>query len=205
MNAAVAYADLLHFGKPVLRTGDAALRLGMGCAAATRMLGRLAHAGLVKPLRHGLWSLVMEIDPLLLPEYLTAPYPAYVSFYTALYLHGMISQIPQITYVASLGQPRRVETAVGKYSIHRLSPEYFGGYEVKQSGIKIATPEKALVDVLYLSNVRSRLFGRLPELELTSTFRVRNARRWVSTIRDPHRRAMVSRRLEAILAGRPAR
>ena len=205
MNAAHAYADLQRLGKPVITTAEAAARWRATRSATSRMMGRLASAGLVRPLRRGFWSLLRDNDPLILPEYLTAPFPAYISFQSALHLHGMISQIPSVIYVASLAPTRTIETTVGTYSVHRLSPEFFGGYEVRESGIQLARPEKALLDVLYLANTRSRLFTRLPELDLPSRFNIRDARRWIARISSPYRRTMVTRRLNAILAGHQGR
>jgi hypothetical protein len=68
----------------------------------------------------------------------------------------MISQIPQVTYVASLSPTRRVETRLGTYSIHRIAPSFFGGYDTREGGVRLARPEKALLDVLYLTPARSR-------------------------------------------------
>ena len=47
----------------------------------------------------GLWATDLSLDPLRLPEYLTAPLPSYVSFQSALFFHGMISQIPNVIVV----------------------------------------------------------------------------------------------------------
>jgi predicted transcriptional regulator of viral defense system len=200
MKSLDAYAELQRFGKPVVTTGDAAVRLKTTLSAASRILGRLKNSGLVTPVRRGLWSLRSDLDPLALPEYLTAPFPAYVSLQSALYFHGMISQVPQVIFVASLGRTRRVTTSMGTYSIHRLVPEFFGGYRTDSSReIKMATREKALLDVLYLAAARSRLFARLPELELPQWFRVRECRRWISRIPAAYRRKMVTDRLETIL------
>jgi predicted transcriptional regulator of viral defense system len=195
-----AYADLRQFGSPVLTTDDATTRLRVTRSAASRILARLAAAGLVHSLRRGIWSLVSDLDPLALSEYLTAPFPAYVSFQSALYLRGMISQIPQVVYVASLARTQRIVTSIGTYSIHHLAPEFFGGFRTDtDTSIHIASPEKALLDVLYLSNVRSRLFAALPEVEIPADFDEREARRWIGRIRSAYRRAMVSQRLEALL------
>lgn len=203
MTTVEAYADLRRFGRPVITTEDAALRLGATLSAATRILARLAHARLLLKLRRGLWSLDVKMDPLAISEYLTTPFPAYVSFQSALHLHGMISQIPQVIYVASLGPTRRVVTSIGTYSIHRLAPELFGGFTAPpDSAVRVAMPEKALVDTLYLSCTKSRLFARLPELELPQNFHVREARRWVARIPAAYRRTMVERRLDALLAER---
>jgi predicted transcriptional regulator of viral defense system len=186
-------------GKPVVTTEETALRLRLTASAATRALGRLAAAGLVLHLRHGLWALDPKIDPLLLPEYLTAPFPAYVSMQSALHLHGMISQVPQVIYVASLSPTKRVETRVGDYSIHRLKPTFFGGFAIAGASVRVATPEKALLDVLYLTPARSRLFAALPEVEIPSHFDEKEARRWVRRIPQGPRRKAVQQRLEALL------
>jgi predicted transcriptional regulator of viral defense system len=203
MRAIDAYADLRRFGKPVLTTEDAAVRMRVSLSAASRTLGRLADKGLILKLRHGLWSLDADIDPLRIPEHLTAPLPAYVSLHTALHRHGMIEQIPRVVYAASLATTRRIVTTIATYSIHRLAPEFFGGYETDRvAHVKMATPEKALLDVLYLTAARSRLFAHLPELELPRRFDVRECRRWIARIRAAYRRTMITRRFDAILSRR---
>jgi predicted transcriptional regulator of viral defense system len=210
MSAASALARLRALGKPVVTTNDAALVLGAERSAATQTLKRLAVAGLLKRIRHGLWATDLTLDPLLLPEYLTAPFPSYVSFQSALFLRGMVSQIPEVIYVASLAQPRRVTTSLGTFSIHRLAPPFFGGYEsVKNSGVRLATPEKALLDTLYLGPARSGLFAHLPEVELPEHFDRDRMRFWVGRISAGPRRRSVELRLAALLAthrrGREAR
>jgi predicted transcriptional regulator of viral defense system len=198
MRSVDAYADLRRFGKPVVTTDEAAIRLRAKRAATSRLLKRLADAGLIERLRHGLWSLEAGIDPLALPPYLAAPFPAYVSFQSALHLHGMLSQVPRAVYVASLGRTERVTTAVATYSIHRLAPRFFGGYQTLGSGICIATPEKALADVLYLAAARSRLFAALPEIELPRGFDARRLRPWLAKL-PRYRRSMIETRLAALL------
>lgn len=195
-----AYADLLGFGAAVVSTEDAAVRLHKSVSAASRILGRLADSGLVLRLRRGLWSLRRDLDPLLVPEFLTAPLPAYVSLHSALYSHGMIDQIPRVVYVVSLADTRRVATSIGTFSIHRIVPELFGGFTTDpRTGVKMASPEKALLDVLYLSAARSRLFVRLPETELSRGFSISEVRRWITRIPARYRRTMVARRFDALL------
>lgn len=198
--AAVTVLGRLNgLGKPVFTTGDAALYLGLTLSATSRALARLSAAGLVLPVRHGLWSLDLRIDPLRLPEHLTAPFPAYVSLQTALQLHGMISQIPQVVYVASLAPTRRIRTRIGVYSVHRLTPTFFGGFTTSPGGVRLATPEKALVDSLYLAPARSRLFAALPEVEIPHSFDRLAARRWIERIPPGPRREAVRGRLDALL------
>jgi predicted transcriptional regulator of viral defense system len=200
MNAAAALACVRALRKPVVSTSEAALILRGDRSGVTHTLGRLAHLGLLKRVRHGLWATDVDLDPLLLPEYLTAPYPSYVSFQSALLFHAMVSQIPTVIYVASLAPTRRVRTSLGTFSIHRIAPGVFGGYEIlKTSGVRLATPEKALFDTLYLAPARSRLFARLPPIELPEQFDVARATEWIRRIPAGLRRRAVDQRLKAIL------
>jgi predicted transcriptional regulator of viral defense system len=200
MNAASALAHLRGLGKRVVTTNDVTLTLGVERSAATQTLKRLAAEGLLKKIRHGLWTVDPALDPLLLPEYLTAPLPSYVSLQSALYLRGMVSQVPEVIYVASLAQTRRVKTTLGAFSIHRLAPTFFGGYEtLQESGVRLATPEKALIDTLYLGPTRSRMFAHLPEIEIPKGFDKRKVQEWVARIPAGPRRTSVERRLDRLL------
>ncbi len=182
-------------------TSDAAARLGLSSAAASQTLRRLQAAGLARFVRRGLWTVEDRIEPLALADYLTAPYPAYVSLQSALRLHGMIEQIPSVTYVVSLARTHRIRTALGTFSVHRVAPSFFGGFEVApRSWAKIATPEKALVDVCYLSGVKSHLFASLPELTLPRGFRRAAARAWLAKIPSARLRTLATRRFNALTA-----
>ena len=129
MNSTDALAVLKRLGVPALDTADAAAALGLTTAAASQTLTRLARVGFVRSVRHGTWWLEEALDPLRLPEYLTAPLPAYVSLQTALHRHGLIEQIPEVVYAVSLAKTQKVKTKVGTFSIHHMAPEVFGGFE----------------------------------------------------------------------------
>ena len=75
----------------------------------------------------------------------------------------------------------------------------FGGFAEAEDGGKLATPEKALVDFLYLSPARSRLFAALPEVELPKAFRVGAAREWVRRIPAGRLRTVAARKLDELL------
>jgi len=201
MNARDALGRLLRLRVPAVTTADTAAVLGITIEAASHALRRLGASGLLTPVRKGLWALGDRPDPLSLAEYVTAPYPSYVSLQSALYLHGMVDQIPAMTYLVSLGRSARVRTGLGTYSVHHVRPEFFGGARRDPgSGVKLASPEKALVDFLYLSPTRSRLFAALPELELPRSFSVRSARRWTALIPPGRLRTIVARELDLTLA-----
>ena len=79
----------------------------------------------------------------------------------------MISQIPGVIYAVSTARTRRWETPFGTVSLHHIAPALFFGFETAKGGrVRMAGPEKALLDILYLSPARSRLFAKLPELDL---------------------------------------
>ncbi len=201
MNAREALGRLRSLQIPAATTADAAAVLGLSTEAASHTLRRLASSGLVTSVRRGLWALSDRPDPLALAEYVTAPYPSYVSLQTALYRRGMIAQIPSMIYLVSLARGDRVETKVGTYSVHHIRPELFGGFEHDAaSGTKLALPEKALFDFLYLAPTRGRLFAALPELELPRGFRRSEARAWADRIPSRRSRTIVQRALDEVLA-----
>ncbi len=188
---------------PVFTTAEAAARLGLANAHASVSLARLRAAGLLVRLRRGVWALPGRVDALALPEYLTAPFPAYVSLQSALYLHGMVSQVPAVTYAVTLARTRRYATPLGTVSLHHVRPSFFFGYEdVGRGAGRLATREKALVDFLYLGPARSGLFRALPEIEWPKTFEPGVARAIVDRIEPASRRRAVARKLEELLERR---
>ena len=200
MNASSAYSAMLGLNVPFIETRDAAALWRCSIDTANKTLKRLAEAGLIAPVRHGLWSTARKFDPHLLPDYLTAPYPSYLSLQTALYLRGMISQIPEVVFVVSLARTERIRTTAGTFSIHHVTPSLLGGFDVLDSGIHLATAEKALVDLLYLSTGRSRLFSRLPELELPRGFSRKTAYEWLARIPSARAQKIATDRFKRILA-----
>lgn len=79
--------------------------------------------------------------------------PSYISLHTALAHYGMIPEaVVQITGVTSL-KTARFNNAFGTYSYLSVKPALMFGYEPKEAGLRtilFATPEKALLDLLYL-------------------------------------------------------
>jgi len=201
-----ALGTLASLDAPAFTTREAAARLRVTNAHASVSLARLRAAGLLVRLRRGLWAFRDRIDPLALPEILTAPFPAYVSLQSALYLHGMVSQVPAVTYAVTLARTRRFSTPLGTVSVHHVQPRFFFGYEAAgRAGGRLATPEKAIVDFLYLTPARSGLFRALPELEWPKSFRRSVVRSIVERIEPASRRRSVSLGLEKLLDARRER
>ena len=193
-----AEQKLLALKQPVLQTRDVSACLNIPHAQASKIVDRLAKAGRFVRLMRGKWATTTQLDPLILPEYLTVPFPSYISLQTALFYHGMISQIPQTIYAVSLARTHQYATPFGNISIHHLQPDFFFGFEIMNQ-IKIATPEKALIDVLYLTSARSRLFKTLPEVEFPTSFSRKKADAIIHTISSPRIKTLVQGRLAALL------
>ena len=141
MRTADAYGQLKQIGRPVIETREAAARLRTSTSNAGHRLRSAQEAGVVLHLRHGLWALDPDVDPNVVAPYLTAPLPAYVSFWSALARHDMIEQIPRQIFVASPARTRRITTPIATYSIHHLAPELFAGFEGSPERGYLATPE----------------------------------------------------------------
>lgn len=198
MRATDAYSDLLRMNRAIVTTREAGVRWRAEQRTAGRRLRVMEEAGLVRRLRRGLWALDPDIEPFVVAPYLTTPFPAYVSFWSAFSRHDMIEQIPRQISVASLDRARRITTTVGTYSIHHLAPELFGGYHGSEETGYLATPEKALFDTVYVrAAAGSRAF--FPELSLPPDFDDAQLKEWTGRIKGSRLRTLVSRRLREAL------
>jgi predicted transcriptional regulator of viral defense system len=118
-------------------------------------LTRWTKQGYVLRLRQGFYCF---------PEYLRQPNfsfyvsnyiykPSYVSLHSALAFYGIIPEaVTQITAVSSL-KTADFQNNFGSFSYMKIKHELIFGYEQKPFGersLLIATPEKAILDLLYL-------------------------------------------------------
>src|SRR5207253_5687993 len=112
-----------------------------------------------------------------------------------LYFHNMISQIPNIIYAVSVARAKIYKTPMATVSIHHIHPAFFFGYEEKGVNglLRIAYPEKALLDIFYLSQTKTRLFKTLPEVELPKNFKITIANRMIDKITSIRKRTLVQR------------
>jgi predicted transcriptional regulator of viral defense system len=194
----LSFAVLDRLG-PSITTGEAAAALHVSVSQASRFLRSLEENGLARRVRYGLWIVGSDpVDPRALIEEITRPYPAYVSFTSALSAHGMIDQVPREISVASLDSAKRVTTELGTYAVHHLPPELFGGW-VERAGVKLARPEKALFDLAYVSAAHAGRPRRIPELELPADFDRAEVDRWLTHIESPRLRTLTSRGLRYAL------
>lgn len=81
--------------------------------------------------------------------------PSYISLHSALSFYGLIpEEVLSLTSVTTL-KTAKFENAFGTFSYQNVKPSLFFGYEPKTMlngrAILFATPEKALLDLLYLN------------------------------------------------------
>ena len=199
MNQIEALRRLRTLATPAVETRDVAALLQVSASNATTILRRLAADGMIIHLSRGRWLTDQKIDRLALPELISAPYPAYISLQSALFHHGMIEQIPSILYAVTPGRPRRIRTPMATISFHRMPPELFTGFELSSSSdAKIAIPEKALFDLIYLAPGRTRLFSKLPELTIPRHFQWQRLKEYAQLVKSSDRRAFIAERVKSM-------
>ena len=193
-------------GRPIFTTREiAAVRNGT-LSATSQVLSRMVRQGLLVKAARGLWC--NHANPRFsrfgLVPYLAGNHRAYVSLLTALNLHGLIDQIPQVIYAVSTGSTRLVKTVVGTFSFHQIQPGFFNGFDWNgpNRAFLLATPEKAIVDSFYISTGKGNRFQYLPEIDMTDGPEVDAIFYWVDRIRDPLIRKSVRKKAEGLhLAG----
>ena len=185
------YGKIMAMNSPIIQTRDVAVQCNITNPHASQLLSRLTKHGRLISIARGKYVLAESTDLLALPYYLTMPFPCYISLQSALYYHGMISQIPEIIYAISIARTRRYTNTLATVSIHHIQPEFYFGYTQIKEHVFLASPEKALIDYLYLSQAKSQLFGKLPELTLDSNFSFAKAEKIINKISYKNRKAHV--------------
>lgn len=141
--------------EPVFETG--LLLAGDVDPAAVRVqLARWVKSGRLYSLRRGLYGLAA-------PYQKVKPHPfrvanqmqpaSYVSGQTALAFYGLIPETVQAIMSVTTRRPERLETVLGVFEFRHIQPDLLRGYRMLDLGGQsalVATPEKALLDLVYL-------------------------------------------------------
>ena len=127
-------------------------------ADVRRQLARWTRAGRVVQLRRNVYLLGqpwrrIEPHPFVVANALQRP--SYVSLQSALAYHGMIPEAAPVTTSVTTGRPLTCSTALGAFTFRRLGHRAFFGYRevavLHDQAALIATPAKALLDLVYLT------------------------------------------------------
>jgi hypothetical protein len=184
---------------PVFSTADVMKRTGMTLPNTSRDLRNLQAHGVVTRIRRGLWAVLNHPDfspYAAVPHLFTDSKSGYVSLLSALNLHGMIEQIPNVVHIVTTSQRPALKTPVATYAFFRIENVLFGGFKAyrRTGNFDIATAEKALFDTLYFSARKGRRFAFLPEVGLPAGFSSREVERWIARIGHAPLRTAVQRR-----------
>lgn len=148
-------------------------------------VGRLVKKGFAHRVLDGVVSFVE--DPFIIGSQLVEP--SYVSFTGALYLHGLVQQVPGVVECVTTVNSMRFDCIGIQY--HKIHPRLFFGYERMErygSYIFLAEPTKAVLDMVYFGLYPETLKFDLNEEELKSAaksygtvggFRAKMVQRWV--------------------------
>jgi predicted transcriptional regulator of viral defense system len=187
---------------PVFTTHELAAVSGKSLSAVTQSLNFLEKQGLIFKIYRGIWAEAgnERVSPYSVIPFLFPRQRVYISFVSALHMHGIIEQIPQVITLASTAHTRIVKTKIGTFSVHKISPLFFNGFDwYKGNGsFLIAEPEKALIDSLYLSACRKKQFSYFPELHFPESFSFKKAGGWIKKIPDPRIRLHARKKFDIL-------
>lgn len=143
--------------EPVFETG-LLLTGAVNPSHVRRQLSRWARSGQIYRLRRGLYALAppyqkVKPHPFLIANRMSRG--SYVSLQSALAYYGLIPEyVPLVTSVTT-ARPGRWETPLGVFEFRHLKANLFFGYRQRDLGSGqtafIAAPEKALLDLVYLT------------------------------------------------------
>lgn len=194
-------AHIMGLGRPVFSARELSAISGKSPSTVSQGLAFLAGQGLVVKVAHGVWAAGGAIPgPYAVIAHILPRQRAYVSFTSALHLHGVIEQIPQVITLASVAHSREIKTVAGVFAVHHLAPSFFSGFGWREGagGFLLAEPEKALVDCLYISAFRKRQFSYFPELRFPASFSFKKANGWIDAIKSRKAALHARRRLELL-------
>ena len=189
-------------GRTVFTTHELTAISGKSASTTVQCLNRLVAQGLLIKLYRGVWAEPgsRALSPF---EVISSLFPrqrVYVSFISALHLHGIVEQIPQVITLASTSHTNKICTQAGVFSVHQLAPVLFDGFDwyKGEGSFLIAEPEKALIDSLYLSSRKKKQFGYFPELHFSDEFNFKKAVKWVERIPEEKIRLYILKKLEIL-------
>ncbi len=151
-----------------------------------RQFGRWVKTGQLIQLKRGIYLLPKEYGGKQFNGYYLACVllrPSYISLEKALEFYGLI---PEGVFVYTALTTRRANffsNLAGKFSYRHIQPGLFWGYDTVEKGntaFYLATPEKALLDYIYVNRV-SIDQGFLQELRLQNTREVINKKKLLMT------------------------
>lgn len=128
-----------------------------------KLIYRWKRSGWVYPLKRGLYELTYPGDFVIPDMYIANRLyePSYVSLETALSHFSIIPEVSMAVTSISTKPTRRFRNRHGLFLYRTVCSSAFEGYSVEKHGnfgVRIAEPEKAIVDFIYFKNYRKKKF-----------------------------------------------
>lgn len=137
--------SLKKTGRHAFRTREYAALLGKG-GYARLVLHRLKIKGEIILVRNGRWAFADALPEAVACE-ISAP--CYISFHSALFLHGMTTQTPRNIQVAVTRRTKSYSVFGMSVKEFKVAKKSFNNFYV-QDGVLLASPEKAFADCISL-------------------------------------------------------
>lgn len=150
LSAFKIYRTLREDGITIFTTTDLRRRFGVGSDnTAYKILQRLTIKGLLTRIQGGLYQVTdSPVHDFTLANIIVTP--SYVSLESALSRYGILSQFPFVVTSVTPKKGKKVETINKTLEYAHIASHLFSGF-VKEHDYLIATPEKALFDMVYLA------------------------------------------------------
>lgn len=189
--------------EPVFETG-LLLAGDVNPADVRRQLSRWVRDGRLYQLRRGLYAFAPPFQKVRPHPFVIANRIApasYVSCQSALAHYGLIPEYVPVTISVTTARPGRRETPLGVYEFHHIQPALWRGYRLTDLGggqrAFLATPEKALIDLIYLHpGADSPDYLRELRLQNLERLNQNDLRRWASLADRPK----LTRAVEHVIA-----
>ncbi len=143
--------DLPVFETGLLLSGD------VNAGYLRKQISLWVNSNKITQLRRGLYVLAppfqkVKPHPFLIANYLQTA--SYVSYQSALAYYGLIPEFVAATISATTRRPGKWQTSLGSFEYHHTQQEWFDDYVYQKvtenQSAYIATPEKALLDLILL-------------------------------------------------------
>jgi len=134
---------------PVFRVEDIARVLRINRVRVSKILYYMERRGAVKRVMKGIYTITSDDRVVATGIYR----PSYISMLTALYLHGILLQVPSRIQVVTtkVYVVKKIIFNGTEIIYYKISPRYFFEYIWKMNKYTyfLATPEKAIIDTVY--------------------------------------------------------
>jgi predicted transcriptional regulator of viral defense system len=169
MDINAASRSLRAAGLELFSTRDLAVVVpGRDRGLANLQLHQWARRGWIRRLKRGLFELAWP-EPASIPDLFVANRlyePSYVSLDTAMLQHGLIPDVAAHVTSVTSGTTKRFLNHHGIFTYFSVMPRAFRGYAVitvERRQVRMADPEKAVVDRLYAALRRGERLDSLTE------------------------------------------